>query len=175
MPPTKKPGQLSGGMKQRVAIARALAIKPKVLLLDEPFGALDALTRGNLQERLMEIVEQNHVTTIMVTHDVDEALLLSDRVVMLTTGPEAHIGQILEVPIPRPRHRLEVVNHPSYYALRNDMVYFLNQQKRSNKTKTVVGPLTIAANGLEKNQPQFGLYAPHRFRTPHHCQGKRFL
>ena len=146
----KKPGQLSGGMKQRVAIARALAIKPKVLLLDEPFGALDALTRGNLQEKLMEIVEQNHVTTIMVTHDVDEALLLSDRVVMLTTGPEAHIGQILEVPIPRPRHRLEVVNHPSYYALRGEMVYFLNQQKRSNKTKTVVGPVTIAANGLEK-------------------------
>jgi len=146
----KKPGQLSGGMKQRVAIARGLAIKPKVLLLDEPFGALDALTRGNLQEKLMEIVEQNHVTTIMVTHDVDEALLLSDRVVMLTTGPEAHIGQILEVPIPRPRHRLEVVNHPSYYALRGEMVYFLNQQKRSNKTKTVVGPVTIAANGLEK-------------------------
>ncbi|MBF2057308.1 MAG: ABC transporter substrate-binding protein [Cyanobacterium sp. T60_A2020_053] len=146
----KKPGQLSGGMKQRVAIARALAIKPKVLLLDEPFGALDALTRGNLQERLMEIVEQNHVTTIMVTHDVDEALLLSDRVVMLTTGPEAHIGQVLEVPIPRPRHRLEVVNHPSYYALRNEMVYFLNQQKRSNKTKMVVQPLTVAGNGLEK-------------------------
>ncbi|MDJ0544777.1 MAG: nitrate ABC transporter ATP-binding protein, partial [Microcystis sp. M53601_WE4] len=86
----KRPGELSGGMKQRVAIARALALRPKVLLLDEPFGALDALTRGNLQERLMEIVEESHVTCIMVTHDVDEALLLSDRVVMLTTGPEAH-------------------------------------------------------------------------------------
>ncbi len=127
----KRPGELSGGMKQRVAIARALSIRPKVLLLDEPFGALDALTRGNLQERLMEIVQESGVTCIMVTHDVDEALLLSDRVVMLTTGPEAHIGQILEVPIPRPRHRLEVVNHPSYYALRGEMVYFLNQQKRS--------------------------------------------
>ena len=91
----KLPGQLSGGMKQRVAIARALSIKPKVLLLDEPFGALDALTRGNLQERLMEIVQESKVTCIMVTHDVDEALLLSDRVVMLTTGPEAHIGQTL--------------------------------------------------------------------------------
>jgi nitrate/nitrite transport system ATP-binding protein len=129
----KFPGQLSGGMKQRVAIARGLALRPKVLLLDEPFGALDALTRGNLQERLMEIVQENHVTCIMVTHDVDEALLLSDRVVMLTTGPEAHIGQILDVPIPRPRHRLEVVNHPSYYDMRHEMVYFLNQQKRSKQ------------------------------------------
>lgn len=129
----KRPGQLSGGMKQRVAIARALATKPKVLLLDEPFGALDALTRGNLQESLMKIVQENHVTCIMVTHDVDEALLLSDRVVMLTTGPEAHIGQILEVSIPRPRQRLEVVNHPSYYNFRNEIVYFLNQQKRAKK------------------------------------------
>lgn len=129
----KRPGQLSGGMKQRVAIARALATKPKILLLDEPFGALDALTRGNLQESLMQIVQENHVTCIMVTHDVDEALLLSDRVVMLTTGPEAHIGQILDVAIPRPRQRLEVVNHPSYYNFRNEIVYFLNQQKRAKK------------------------------------------
>jgi nitrate/nitrite transport system ATP-binding protein len=147
----KRPGQLSGGMKQRVAIARALAIKPKVLLLDEPFGALDALTRGNLQESLMRIVQENHVTCIMVTHDVDEALLLSDRVVMLTTGPEAHIGQVLEVPIPRPRQRLEVVNHPSYYALRNEMVYFLNQQKRIKKVGQVSQPkVAVAGYGLEK-------------------------
>ena len=147
----KLPGQLSGGMKQRVAIARALAIRPKVLLLDEPFGALDALTRGNLQERLMEIVQESKVTCIMVTHDVDEALLLSDRVVMLTTGPEAHIGQVLEVPIPRPRHRLEVVNHPSYYALRGEMVYFLNQQKRVKRVGQVVSaPAVITGNGLEK-------------------------
>ncbi len=147
----KLPGQLSGGMKQRVAIARALAIKPKVLLLDEPFGALDALTRGNLQERLMQIVQENHVTCIMVTHDVDEALLLSDRVVMLTTGPEAHIGQILEVPIPRPRHRLEVVKHPSYYNYRNEIVYFLNQQKRVKKVGQVTPTkVAIARHGLEK-------------------------
>ena len=147
----KLPGELSGGMKQRVAIARALSIKPKVLLLDEPFGALDALTRGNLQERLMEIVQESKVTCIMVTHDVDEALLLSDRVVMLTTGPEAHIGQILEVPIPRPRHRLEVVNHPSYYALRNEIVYFLNQQKRSKRVGQVShAPAVMMGNGLEK-------------------------
>jgi nitrate/nitrite transport system ATP-binding protein len=151
----KRPSELSGGMKQRVAIARALALRPKVLLLDEPFGALDALTRGNLQEKLMQIVQKNNVTCIMVTHDVDEALLLSDRIVMLTTGPEAHIGQILEVPIPRPRQRLEVVNHPSYYALRNEIVYFLNQQKRT-KEKVGMPNVAIARHGLEKINLEIG-------------------
>ncbi|MGE5656127.1 MAG: nitrate ABC transporter ATP-binding protein [Actinomycetota bacterium] len=151
----KQPTALSGGMKQRVAIARALAIRPKLLLLDEPFGALDALTRGGLQEQLMNICQENRVTCIMVTHDVDEALLLSDRIVMLTTGPEAQIGQILEVPIPRPRKRMEVVNHPSYYALRNEMVYFLNQQKRSKQRK-VKQPTIIAGNGLEKINLELG-------------------
>ncbi|MEJ1930208.1 nitrate ABC transporter ATP-binding protein [Nostoc sp. NIES-2111] len=131
----KRPSELSGGMKQRVAIARALATRPKLLLLDEPFGALDALTRGSLQEQLMKICNEHHITCVMVTHDVDEALLLSDRVVMLTNGPEAHIGQILEVPIPRPRQRLEVVKHPSYYNLRNEIIYFLNQQKQAKKRK----------------------------------------
>ncbi len=154
---SKKPGELSGGMKQRVAIARALAIRPKLLLLDEPFGALDALTRGNLQERLMEICEENRMTCVMVTHDVDEALLLSDRIVMLTTGPEARIGQILDVPIPRPRHRMEVVNHPSYYALRNEMVYFLNQQKRSKKRKAEKST-AIARHGLEKINLRLALF-----------------
>jgi nitrate/nitrite transport system ATP-binding protein len=153
----KKPHELSGGMKQRVAIARALAIRPKLLLLDEPFGALDALTRGNLQSQLMQICQESQVTCLMVTHDVDEALLLSDRVVMLTNGPESHIGQILDVAIPRPRHRLEVVNHPCYYGLRSEMIYFLNQQKRDKqrKSKQVAAtlgsqPLAIAGNGLEK-------------------------
>ncbi|BCL35505.1 nitrate ABC transporter ATP-binding protein [Nostoc sp. MS1] len=131
----KRPSELSGGMKQRVAIARALATRPKLLLLDEPFGALDALTRGSLQEQLMKICNEHRITCVMVTHDVDEALLLSDRVVMLTNGPEAHIGQILEVPIPRPRQRLEVVKHPSYYNLRNEIIYFLNQQKQAKKRK----------------------------------------
>ncbi|MBI4779907.1 MAG: ABC transporter substrate-binding protein [Oscillatoriophycideae cyanobacterium NC_groundwater_1537_Pr4_S-0.65um_50_18] len=145
----KFPHELSGGMKQRVAIARGLALRPKLLLLDEPFGALDALTRGNMQEKLMQICQENEVTAVMVTHDVDEALLLSDRVVMLTTGPEAHIGQILEVDIPRPRRRLEVVNHPTYYAMRNEIVYFLNQQKRASK-RVKVAPAVIASNGLEK-------------------------
>ncbi|MBD1810010.1 ABC transporter substrate-binding protein [Microcoleus sp. FACHB-SPT15] len=145
----KQPGMLSGGQKQRVAIARALAIRPKLLLLDEPFGALDALTRGNLQEQLMKICEENEVTAIMVTHDVDEAVLLSDRIVMLTNGPGSKIGQILEVDIPRPRKRMEVVEHPSYYSLRSEMIYFLNQQKRIKKIrarKTAV----VARHGLEK-------------------------
>ncbi len=146
----KRPGEISGGMKQRVAIARALAIRPKLLLLDEPFGALDALTRGGLQEQLMKICEESKVTSVMVTHDVDEALLLSDRIVMLTNGPEAQIGQILEVNIPRPRKRMEVVNHPSYYALRNEMVYFLNQQKRVKQRRAKQQPPVIARNGLEK-------------------------
>ncbi|MBF2097249.1 MAG: ABC transporter substrate-binding protein, partial [Gloeomargaritaceae cyanobacterium C42_A2020_066] len=143
----KYPHELSGGMKQRVAIARALALQPQMLLLDEPFGALDALTRGNLQEQLMQICQKHRVTCLMVTHDVDEALLLSDRVVMLTNGPAAHIGQVLEVPIPRPRHRLEVMHHPSYYALRGDMVYFLNQQKRQKQWRPAVA---IRRHGLEK-------------------------
>ncbi|NJO39369.1 MAG: ABC transporter substrate-binding protein [Cyanobacteria bacterium CRU_2_1] len=145
----KQPGQLSGGMKQRVAIARALAIRPKLLLLDEPFGALDALTRGNLQEQLMQICEENEVTAVMVTHDVDEAVLLSDRIVMLTNGPSSKIGGILEVDIPRPRQRMEVVNHPSYYSLRSEIIYFLNQQKRIKKLRArKVG--AIARHGLEK-------------------------
>jgi nitrate/nitrite transport system ATP-binding protein len=151
----KFPHELSGGMKQRVAIARALAIRPKMMLLDEPFGALDALTRGGLQEQLMQICEQTGMTCLMVTHDIDEALMLSDRVVMMTNGPEAHIGQILEVKIPRPRTRMEVVNHPSYYALRSEMIYFLNQQKRAKKRKgKPVG--AVAGNGLEKVNLEIG-------------------
>ena len=151
----KLPGELSGGMKQRVAIARALATRPQVLLLDEPFGALDALTRGGLQEQLMRICEESRVTCVMVTHDVDEALLLSDRVVMLTTGPAAQVGQILTVDIPRPRSRMDVVNHPSYYSLRNEVVYFLNQQKRSKKRKAAT-PTIVASNGLEKVNLELG-------------------
>ena len=126
----KLPAELSGGMKQRVAIGRALAIEPKLLLLDEPFGALDALTRGNLQQQLMQICQEAGVTTVMVTHDVDEALLLADRVVCMTNGPEAGIGQILKVNLPRPRQRLEVMNHPDYYQLRSELIGFLQQQRR---------------------------------------------
>nr|WP_230967527.1 nitrate ABC transporter ATP-binding protein [Nostoc commune] len=151
----KQPGMLSGGQKQRVAIARALAIRPKLLLLDEPFGALDALTRGNLQEQLMQICEENQVTAVMVTHDVDEAVLLSDRIVMLTNGPESKIGDILEVDIPRPRKRMEVVEHPSYYSLRSEMIYFLNQQKRIKKIRARK-TADIARHGLEKVNLEIG-------------------
>jgi bicarbonate transport system ATP-binding protein len=149
---------LSGGQKQRVAIARALALKPKVLLLDEPFGALDALTRGNLQEQLMQICEANKVTAVMVTHDVDEAVLLSDRIVMLTNGPGSKIGQILEVDIPRPRKRMEVVEHPSYYSLRSEIIYFLNQQKRIKQLRARK-TAAIARHGLEKVNLEMG-YVP---------------
>ncbi|BCL36804.1 nitrate ABC transporter ATP-binding protein [Nostoc sp. MS1] len=151
----KQPAMLSGGQKQRVAIARALAIRPKLLLLDEPFGALDALTRGNLQEQLMQICEENEVTAVMVTHDVDEAVLLSDRIVMLTNGPESKIGDILEVDIPRPRKRMEVVEHPSYYSLRSEMIYFLNQQKRVKKIRARK-TADVARHGLEKVNLEIG-------------------
>ncbi|BAY17806.1 nitrate transport ATP-binding subunits C and D [Nostoc sp. HK-01] len=151
----KQPGMLSGGQKQRVAIARALAIRPKLLLLDEPFGALDALTRGNLQEQLMQICEENEVTAVMVTHDVDEAVLLSDRIVMLTNGPESKIGDILEVDIPRPRKRMEVVEHPSYYSLRSEMIYFLNQQKRIKKLRARK-TADVSRHGLEKVNLEIG-------------------
>ncbi|EAQ76546.1 MULTISPECIES: nitrate ABC transporter ATP-binding protein [unclassified Synechococcus] len=145
----KFPHEISGGMKQRVAIARALALRPKLLLLDEPFGALDALTRGNLQEQLMRICEEAKVTTVMVTHDVDEALLLSDRVVLMTNGPEAYIGQILDVPLARPRTHLTVVEDPGYYSLRGEVVQFLTQQKEARKRR--LNPsAAIAANDLEK-------------------------
>ena len=161
----KTPGQLSGGMKQRTAIARALAIRPKVLLLDEPFGALDALTRGNLQEQLMEICQASSMTCLMVTHDVDEALLLSDRIIMLTNGPSAHIGRILEVNIDRPRQRLEAVNHPDYYKYRGQIITFLNEQKRDKrrkvrKAKDVASiPAVAAVTTLEKTHVTFG-YVP---------------
>jgi nitrate/nitrite transport system ATP-binding protein len=154
----KRPNQLSGGMKQRVAIARALSIRPKLLLLDEPFGALDALTRGGLQEELMKICEESQVTTVMVTHDVDEALLLSDRVVMLTNGPESHIGQILNVDIPRPRKRMQVVKHPDYYPMRGEIINFLNQQKRAKKRQAEQKSFPVAKVGtaLEKTTINLG-------------------
>src|SRR3989344_2301972 len=113
----KRPNEISGGMKQRVGIARALAMEPKVLLLDEPFGALDALTRANLQDELMGIVAKSGCTTVMVTHDVDEAVLLSDKIVMLTNGPGATIGEVLSVDLPRPRNRLKLAENKTYNHL----------------------------------------------------------
>ena len=121
----KRPAEISGGMKQRVGIARALAMEPNVLLLDEPFGALDALTRAHLQDELMRIAASTHSTVIMVTHDVDEAVLLSDRIVMLTNGPAATIGEILSVDLARPRDRLALANDAHYHHLRAQVLEFL--------------------------------------------------
>ena len=124
----KRPNEISGGMKQRVGIARALAMEPKVLLLDEPFGALDALTRANLQDELMKIMAKSGCTAVMVTHDVDEAILLSDRVVMMTNGPAAGIGEILEVNLARPRARLDLAEDKDYNHLRSEVLRFLYER-----------------------------------------------
>ncbi len=125
----KYPHEISGGMKQRVGIARALAMEPKVLLMDEPFGALDALTRASLQDELMRIVQETRATTLMVTHDVDEAVLLADRIVMMTNGPAATIGQILDVDLPRPRDRLALAEDARYHHLRHAVLEFLYQKQ----------------------------------------------
>lgn len=130
---SKLPGEISGGMKQRVGIARALAMEPKVLLMDEPFGALDALTRAHLQDELMKIVAATKSTVIMVTHDVDEAVLLSDRIVMMTNGPAATIGEILSVDLPRPRERLKLAHDPHYHDLRSQVLEFLYSRQMRPK------------------------------------------
>jgi nitrate/nitrite transport system ATP-binding protein len=121
----KKPGQISGGMKQRVAIARALSIRPQVLILDEPFGALDAITKEELQEELLQIWQDHQVTVLMITHDIDEALFLADRLVMMTNGPAAKIGEVLNIPFSRPRDRRQIMEDPEYYNLRNYALDFL--------------------------------------------------
>ena len=126
----KRPGEISGGMKQRTGIARALAMQPAILLLDEPFGALDALTRANLQDELMRIVAATGSTVLMVTHDVDEAVLLSDRIVMMTNGPAATIGEILAVPLARPRERLALAHDAQYIDCRSAVLEFLYQKQR---------------------------------------------
>ncbi len=121
----KRPGEISGGMKQRVGIARALCMEPKVLLLDEPFGALDALTRAKLQDELLQIVANTQSTVVMVTHDVDEAVLLSDRIVMMTNGPAATIGEVLRIDLPRPRSRVELAESTQYLHYRKAVIDFL--------------------------------------------------
>ncbi|HMJ31192.1 MAG TPA: ABC transporter ATP-binding protein [Xanthobacteraceae bacterium] len=126
----KRPAEISGGMKQRVGLARALAMEPKVLLLDEPFGALDALTRAHLQDSVMAIHQKLRNTVLMITHDVDEAVLLSDRIVMMTNGPAARIGEVLDVPLARPRRRLEVASNPTYLKCRQRVLEFLYERHR---------------------------------------------
>ena len=123
----KRANELSNGMRQRVGIARAFALSPKVLLLDEPFGMLDSLTRWELQSVLMEVWERVHLTAVLVTHDIDEAILLADRVVMMTNGPNARVGKILNIDLPRPRSRQALLDHPRYYELRGELLDFLGQ------------------------------------------------
>ncbi|HWT58921.1 MAG TPA: ABC transporter ATP-binding protein [Rhizobium sp.] len=126
----KRPSEISGGMKQRVGIARALAMEPKILLLDEPFGALDALTRAHLQDAVMEIHARLGNTMVMITHDVDEAVLLSDRIVMMTNGPAARIGDVLDVTMPRPRNRIELASDRTYLKCREAVLKFLYERHR---------------------------------------------
>ncbi len=160
----RKPSQLSGGMRQRVSIARAFANHPKLLLLDEPFGALDALTRGTIQDELLKIWGQMEQTVFMITHDIDEAILLADRILLMTNGPHARVAESVEITIPRPRNRTEIVEHPNYYAIRNHLVQFLGKRSKelagqpteagqTNKPETVKIDLTDPAEDPEDKRP----------------------
>lgn len=142
----KKPAELSQGMRQRVGIARAFALKPKMLLLDEPFGMLDSLTRYELQQVLVDLWSKNNITALMVTHDVDEALFLSDRVVCMTDGPEAEVGDVLPVNFPRPRERKAVMEHPDYYKLREHLIEFLevHAHRKHARAKPAVKTMTAS-------------------------------
>src|SRR5919199_1029635 len=150
----KRPGQLSGGMKQRVAIARALATRPKLLILDEPFGALDPITREELQEELLKIWRKEKITVIMITHDIDEALFLADRIVMMTNGPAASIGEDMHVPFSRPRNRARIMEDPKYYELRNFALEFLfsryahheEDEATDSETEAVALPMPFPAS-----------------------------
>lgn len=132
----KKPSELSGGMKQRVGIARAFATKPKMLLMDEPFGALDALTRGVIQDELVNIVDETHQTVFMITHDIDEAILLADRIFLMSNGPRAFLAEIVENTISRPRHRDNIHHHSHYYKIRNHLLDFLVHRSKTLQEKT---------------------------------------
>jgi len=145
----KRPGEISGGMKQRVGIARALSMQPEILLMDEPFGALDALTRTHMQDSLMEIQHELNNTVIMITHDVDEAVLLSDRIVMMTNGPAATIGEVLEVGLERPRDRLALVEDTQYTHLRSEVLKFLYEKQR--KIEDLGGKQKPLTNKRKKN------------------------
>ena len=162
----RKQAQLSGGMRQRVSIARAFAIQPELLLLDEPFGALDALTRGTIQDELLKIWQGTDQTVFMITHDVDEAIYLADRVLLMTNGPYARVAESVEVGIPRPRARDEIVEHPNYYKVRNHLVHFLalrSKEMAGREHATPTGrPETVSFDDPEKERPappQAALYA----------------
>lgn len=148
----KRPGEISGGMKQRVGIARALAMQPRVLLMDEPFGAVDALTRAHLQDTLMEIQRELGNTVIMITHDVDEAVLLSDRIVMMTNGPSATIGEILPIQLDRPRDRLVLSDNADYNHLRHEVLRFLYEKQRKVENIPVNSEETPASGQSAKSE-----------------------
>ncbi|TDT40242.1 nitrate/nitrite transport system ATP-binding protein [Halospina denitrificans] len=148
----KRPDELSGGMRQRVGIARALAMQPKVLLMDEPFGALDALTRAHLQDSLMEIQRELNSTVVMITHDVDEAVLLSDRIVMMSNGPSATIGEVLPVPLERPRDRVALAECPDYNHCRQSVLRFLYEKQQKITPMPRQGEGQEAASGVDKRQ-----------------------
>lgn len=154
----RRPSQLSGGMRQRVSIARAFSISPKLLLLDEPFGALDALTRGTIQDELLKIWAGTNQTVFMITHDIDEAILLADRILLMTNGPYARIAESVEINIERPRNRTDIVNHPHYYPIRNHLVQFLGVRSKELAGQTgdqENRPQTIRIGETEKKTFQF--------------------
>ena len=135
---SKRPSELSGGMRQRVGLARAFCVEPRILLLDEPFAQIDALTRGVIQEELVRMWQETGTTIFMVTHDVDEAILLSDRIVLMSRGPSARIMDQIQIPIPRPRGRMTVIEHPSYYKIRNRIIRFLSEANLDQEIDTSV-------------------------------------
>lgn len=156
----RKPSQLSGGMRQRVSIARAFANEPKLLLLDEPFGALDALTRGTIQDELIKVWSGTDQTVFMITHDIDEAILLADRILLMTNGPNARVAESVEITIPRPRNRTQIVEHPNYYAIRNHLVQFLGERSvmlaGGTSDETTHHPTTVhidKTDGLSGQEP----------------------
>jgi nitrate/nitrite transport system ATP-binding protein len=149
----RKPSQLSGGMRQRVSIARAFANHPQLLLLDEPFGALDALTRGTIQDELLKIWSGTEQTVFMITHDIDEAILLADRILLMTNGPFARVAESVEITIPRPRTRTTIVDHPNYYAIRNHLVHFLGERSRQLAGQQSDGPNHPTPVRIDKTEP----------------------
>lgn len=161
----RKPSQLSGGMRQRVSIARAFANEPKLLLLDEPFGALDALTRGTIQDELIKVWSGTDQTVFMITHDIDEAILLADRILLMTNGPMAQVAESVEITIPRPRNRSTIVEHPNYYAIRNHLVHFLGQRSAEITNAPAPGgmnrPETVRIDKTGAAEPEDPERAPH--------------